>query len=135
MENNDALGDAIAGAPVRKPPQAVKVGKVGNVFEQEPIVINAIVTLIVLIGTVWGTDLEPGEVATVVGAVFTIGSFVARQYAVPMARAEAAVSTAFESDPATDAEPVLKCPRGCTRRRTGSAARGHSGVQGTKGGG
>ena len=105
--DNTALGDAIAEAPVRKPPQAVKVGRVGNIFQQEPVVINAIVTLVVLIGTVWGTNLEPSEVATIVGAVFTIGSFVARQYAVPMARADAAVDTAYESNPATDAKPVL----------------------------
>lgn len=106
-ELNEALGDAIADAPVRKPPQAVKVGKVGNLLEQEPVLINAVVTLIVLIGTVWGTNLDPAQIATIVGAVFTVGSFVARQYAVPLARAEAALETAYESDPATDAEPVL----------------------------
>ncbi len=106
MENN-ALGDAIADAPVRKPPQSVKVGRVGHIVQQEPVVINAIVTLVVLIGTVWGTNLDPGEIATIVGAVFTIGSFVARQYAVPIARADAAVDTAYESNPATDAKPTL----------------------------
>jgi (2Fe-2S) ferredoxin len=106
--NIEAKKDLVAdGQPVTKPPQTVEVGKVGNLFQQDPVIINAIVTLIVLAGTVWGTDLDPNQVAIIVGSVFTIGSFVARQMVTPMPKAEAGIESAYRANPVRDAKPVL----------------------------
>jgi hypothetical protein len=95
------------GLPVTKPPKEVKIGRVGNIFQQDPVVINAIVTLVVLVGTVWGTDLDPVQVGTIVGAVFTIGSVIARQMVTPVPKAEAGIESAYKADPVTGSKPVL----------------------------
>jgi hypothetical protein len=100
--------EAVAeGLPVPKPPKTVQIGRVGNVFQSDPVVINAIVTLVVLIGTIWGTDLDPVQVGTIVGAVFTIGSVIARQMVTPVPKAEAGIESAYRANPAHDAKPVL----------------------------
>jgi len=104
----DAKEERVAeGLPVTKPPTTVAIGNVGNLFQQDPVIINAIVTLVVLAGTVWGTDLDPNQVALIVGAVFTVGSVIARQLVTPVMKAEAGIQSAYAANPAKDALPTL----------------------------
>lgn len=95
------------GVPVEKPPGVIPIGRVGNFLQQEPVLVNAFVTIIVGVAAWFGTSLDTGEVFTVVGAVFTVGSIVVRQYAVPLPKAEKAVAVAYASDPVVEAKPGL----------------------------
>jgi hypothetical protein len=95
------------GLPVSKPPKTVQIGRVGNIFQQEPAVITAIVTIIVALGAVWGTEMDAGQVTVLVTSVFTIGAFATRQLVTPAVKAEAGINSAYRANPATDAKPAL----------------------------
>lgn len=106
--NIETKEDLVAdGLPVPKPPKTVKVGRVGNIVEQEPVATSFVASVIVFLAAKYGFDTDYATATYAAGGVLAVLSFLARQLAVPLKRAEAGIASAYKADPAYDAKPVL----------------------------